>query len=213
MSDKLISTLRKSPIVPLVQSNDPEVALETARALMLGGINVIEVVLRTTEALASLQKIAKELPLVSVGAGTVLNANQAEKAIDHGAKFIVSPGLNENVVSVSVANNMPVLPGVATATELQKAWNMDLRTVKFFPAGLAGGPKMLKALSSVFKDMEFMPTGGVNAATLANYLSVPAVLACGGSWLTPKDAIALRDFETITTLAKEALSIAAQARS
>jgi len=213
MSDKLISTLRKSPIVPLVQSNDPEVALETARALMLGGINVIEVVLRTTEALASLQKIAKELPLVSVGAGTVLNANQAEKAIDHGAKFIVSPGLNENVVSVSVANNMPVLPGVATATELQKAWNMDLRTVKFFPAGLAGGPKMLRALSSVFKDMEFMPTGGVNAATLANYLSVPAVLACGGSWLTPNDAIALRDFETITTLAKEALSIAAQARS
>jgi 2-dehydro-3-deoxyphosphogluconate aldolase/(4S)-4-hydroxy-2-oxoglutarate aldolase len=213
MSDKLISTLRKSPIVPLVQSNDPEVALETARALMLGGINVIEVVLRTTEALASLQKIAKELPLVSVGAGTVLNANQAEKAIDHGAKFIVSPGLNENVVSVSVANNMPVLPGVATATELQKAWNMDLRTVKFFPAGLAGGPKMLKALSSVFKDMEFMPTGGVNAATLANYLSVPAVLACGGSWLTPNDAIALRDFETITTLAKEALSIAAQAHS
>jgi len=213
MSDKLISTLRKSPIVPLVQSNDPEVALETARALMLGGIHVIEVVLRTTEALASLQKIAKELPLVSVGAGTVLNANQAEKAIDHGAKFIVSPGLNENVVSVSVANNMPVLPGVATATELQKAWNMDLRTVKFFPAGLAGGPKMLKALSSVFKDMEFMPTGGVNAATLANYLSVPAVLACGGSWLTPNDAIALRDFETITTLAKEALSIAAQARS
>ena len=213
MSDKLISTLRKSPIVPLVQSNDPEVALETARALMLGGINVIEVVLRTTEALASLQKIAKELPLVSVGAGTVLNANQAEKAIDHGAKFIVSPGLNENVVSVSVANNMPVLPGVATATELQKAWNMDLRTVKFFPAGLAGGPKMLKALSSVFKDMEFMPTGGVNVATLANYLSVPAVLACGGSWLTPNDAIALRDFETITTLAKEALSIAAQARS
>lgn len=213
MSDKLISTLRKSPIVPLVQSNDPEVALETARALMLGGIHVIEVVLRTTEALASLQKIAKELPLVSVGAGTVLNANQAEKAIDHGAKFIVSPGLNENVVSVSVANNMPVLPGVATATELQKAWNMDLRTVKFFPAGLAGGPKMLKALSSVFKDMEFMPTGGVNAATLANYLSVPAVLACGGSWLTPNDAIALRDFEIITTLAKEALSIAAQARS
>ena len=213
MSDKLISTLRKSPIVPLVQSNDPEVALETARALMLGGINVIEVVLRTTEALASLQKIAKELPLVTVGAGTVLNANQAEKAIDHGAKFIVSPGLNENVVSVSVANNMPVLPGVATATELQKAWNMGLRTVKFFPAGLAGGPKMLKALSSVFKDMEFMPTGGVNAATLANYLSVPAVLACGGSWLTPNDAIALRDFETITTLAKEALSIAAQARS
>ena len=213
MSDKLISTLQKSPIVPLVQSNDPEVALETARALMLGGINVIEVVLRTTEALASLQKIAKELPLVSVGAGTVLNANQAEKAIDHGAKFIVSPGLNENVVSVSVANNMPVLPGVATATELQKAWNMDLRTVKFFPAGLAGGPKMLKALSSVFKDMEFMPTGGVNAATLADYLSVPAVLACGGSWLTPNDAIALRDFETITTLAKEALGIAAQARS
>lgn len=213
MSDKLISTLRRAPVVPLVQSDDPEIALETARALMLGGLNVIEVVLRTDDALACLQKIAKELPFANVGAGTVLSAKQAEKAIAHGAKFIVSPGLNESVVGVARANNMPVLPGIATATELQQAWNMDLRTVKFFPAGLAGGPKMLKALSSVFRDMEFMPTGGVNASTLADYLAVPAVLACGGSWLTPKDAIASGDFETITTLAKEALSIAAQARS
>lgn len=213
MSDNIISMLRRAPVVPLVQSDDPEIALATAQALLKGGLNVIEVVLRTDDALACLNKIAKELPFARVGAGTVLSAEQAEKAIDHGAQFIVSPGLNESVVSVARANNMPVLPGIATATELQQAWNMDLRTVKFFPAGLAGGPKMLKALSSVFRDVEFMPTGGVNAGTLADYLAVPAVLACGGSWLTPKDAIASGDFEAITTLAKQALSIAAKART
>ena len=141
----------------------------------------------------------------------MLSAEQAKKAIDHGAKFIVSPGLDDGVVSVAQDNELPVFPGIATASELQRAWNLNLRTVKFFPAGLAGGPKMIKALSSAFRDMTFMPTGGVNASTLTDYLAVPAVVACGGSWLTPKDAIAAGEFGKITDLAKEALAIASRA--
>ena len=208
-SDSLVASLRDAPVVPLVQSSDPAEAVEISRALLEGGLKVLEVVLRTDEAFDCLAAIAREFPDVEVGAGTVLSGDQANKAIDCGAKFIVSPGLTENVVKVSMDNDRPVLPGIATATELQTAWNMGLRTVKFFPASLSGGPKMLKALSSVFRDVTFMPTGGVGPANLNDYLSIPAVLACGGSWLTPKEAIAAGDFGAITTLAQDALTIAA----
>jgi len=213
MSDILISTLRNAPVVPLVQSDDPDIAVKTAGALIEGGLNVIEVVLRTDAALKCMAAIAKEFPDAHVGAGTVLSAEQAELAVDHGAQFIVSPGLDDGVVAAARGHNMPILPGIATATELQRAWNMGLRLVKFFPAGLAGGPKMLKALSSVFRDVEFMPTGGVSATTLPEYLAVPAVLACGGSWLTPSSDIETGEFNKITYLAKEALVIAGQARN
>ena len=205
----LISTLKSAPVVPLIQASDTGVALKTARALLEGGLKVHEVVLRTDEAFECLEAIAREIPDAIVGAGTVLSADQARRALDCGATFIVSPGLGEDVVKVANDAGVPVLPGIATATELQRAWNLGLRTVKFFPAGLAGGPKMLKALSSVFRDVAFMPTGGVNADTLADYLAVPAVLACGGSWLTPKEAIDAGDFEVVTTLATDALHIAA----
>ena len=205
----LIPTLKSAPVVPLIQASDTGVALKTARALLEGGLKVHEVVLRTDEAFECLGAIAREIPDAIVGAGTVLSADQARRALDCGATFIVSPGLGEDVVKVANDAGVPVLPGIATATELQRAWNLGLRTVKFFPAGLAGGPKMLKALSSVFRDVAFMPTGGVNADTLADYLAVPAVLACGGSWLTPKEAIDAGDFEVVTTLATDALHIAA----
>lgn len=207
MLENLNDVLKTSPVVPLVQSNNPDEAVKISKALLDGGLKVLEVVLRTDEAFDCLAKIAKEFPNVQVGAGTVLSGEQAERAIDCGAKFIVSPGLTENVVKVAQSHDMPILPGIATATELQTAWNMGLRTVKFFPASLAGGPKMLGALSSVFRDVKFMPTGGVSAANLKEYLAVPAVLACGGSWLTPKDAIAAEDFAAVTQLAKEALAL------
>lgn len=213
MSDKLISTLRGAPVVPLVQSDDPKTALKVSEALIEGGLNVLEVVLRTDAALDCLEAIAKEFPDAHVGAGTVLSAAQSQEVIRRGATFIVSPGLDPASVKVANDAGLPILPGISTATELQEAWNLGLRTVKLFPASLVGGPKMLKALSSVFRDVEFMPTGGVSAANLPEYLAVPAVLACGGSWLTPKDAIESGDFGAITTLAKEALGIAAQARA
>jgi len=207
MSD-ILASLEAKRVVPLVQSDDPKTALKISEALLAGGLDVLEVVLRTDAALDCLEAIAKEFPDAHVGAGTVLSADQSEEVIRRGASFIVSPGLDPASVDVANKHNTPILPGVSTATELQQAWNLGLRTVKLFPASLVGGPKMAKALSSVFRDVRFMPTGGVNIDNLKDYLDVPAVLACGGSWLTPKDAIERGDFAAITTLAEDAIKCA-----
>ncbi|MGB6228617.1 MAG: bifunctional 4-hydroxy-2-oxoglutarate aldolase/2-dehydro-3-deoxy-phosphogluconate aldolase [Litorimonas sp.] len=206
--DALTARLDAAPVVPLVQSNDPDEALRISEALIEGGLSVLEVVLRTDRALACVRAIADAFPNAEVGAGTVLDADQAGRALDHGAGFLVSPGLDDGVVEAARSAGVPILPGIATATELQRAWNMGLRTVKFFPAGLSGGPAMLKALSSVFGGVRFMPTGGVSADNLSDYLAIPAVLACGGSWLTPLASIEAGDYQTITELAREARAIA-----
>ena len=187
--------------------------MKISEALIAGGLNVLEVVLRTDAALDCLEAIVKAFPNAHVGAGTVVTPDQAREVIRRGATFVVSPGLDAEIVQICQEANIPVLPGVVTATELTAGYNLGLRTMKFFPAGLAGGPKMLKAFASVFRDVNFMPTGGVNAANLNEFLAIPAVLACGGTWLTPKAAIESGDFDAITKLAKEALSIAAQART
>lgn len=208
MTDTLISSLRAKRVVPLVQSDDPKTALKISEALLEGGLDVLEVVLRTDAAMDCLEAIAKEFPQAHVGAGTVLSADQSREVIRRGAGFIVSPGLDPASVDVAKEAGIPILPGISTATELQSAWNMRLRTVKLFPASVVGGPKMLKALSSVFRDVEFMPTGGVSPGNLKEHLDIPAVLACGGSWLTPSDAIAKGDFGVITQLAKDAIAIA-----
>ena len=204
----IITSLEATRVVPLVQSDDPDTALRISEALLEGGLDVLEVVLRTDAALDCLEAIAKAFPSAHVGAGTVLSPAQCEEVIRRGAKFIVSPGLDTASVDIAQEHNLPILPGISTATELQQAWNLGLRTVKLFPASLVGGPAMAKALSSVFRDVRFMPTGGVNAGNLRDYLAVPAVLACGGSWLTPKDAVESGDFARITTLAKEAVALA-----
>jgi len=208
MTDKLIQSLDAKRVVPLVQSDDPKTALKISEALLEGGLDVLEVVLRTDEALDCLEAIVKEFPDANVGAGTVLSVDQSREVIRRGATFIVSPGLDPASVTVANEAGLPILPGISTATELQQAWNLGLRTVKLFPASLVGGPKMIKALSSVFRDVRFMPTGGVNPTNLPEYLSVPAVLACGGSWLTPAHAIEAGDFGAITKLAKDAIAIA-----
>lgn len=212
LSNLLNERLERAPVVPLIQANDADVALATAKALLEGGLGVIEVVLRTKEAMSCLQAIATSNPSALVGAGTVLTADQARAAIDAGASFIVSPGLDDKVVGVAQQAGLPVFPGIATATELQHAWNLGLDVVKFFPAGLAGGMSMIKALSSVFESVRFMPTGGVTADNLTGYLGIPSVIACGGSWLTPAAAIKASDYSEITRLAKDALSKAKTVR-
>ena len=209
MSGSLIQRLSKAPIVPLVQADDPAIAKATVQALIEGGLTVVEVVLRTENAMACVREVVRAFPQAMVGAGTVLNEEQARESIDAGAAFIVSPGLDEGVVKTAQAASLPVLPGITTTTELQHAWNLGLRAVKFFPAEQAGGPAMLKALLSVFPQVRFMPTGGVSAANLAGYLALPQVFACGGSWLTPTAAIVEGDYAAVTRLAKEALAIAA----
>ena len=212
LMQEITTLLGKTRVVPLVQSDDPRIAVETSRALAAGGLAVVEVVLRTDRALECLQAIADEVPEIIAGAGTVLSAAQAEATLANGAKFIVSPGLDEGVVAVAKAHGVPIYPGIMTPGELQHAYNLGLDTVKFFPASIAGGIPALKAFSSVFRTMRFMPTGGVSPGNLADYLAIPAVLACGGSWLTPKDAIEAGNYEAISDLAAAAVEIARQAR-
>lgn len=204
--------LASRPVVPLVQADDPAVAVKTAEALAKGGLQVAEVVFRTDRALECLQAVADELPDVIAGAGTVLSAEQANAAIDNGAKFIVSPGLDDGVVGVAQERGVPVYPGVMTPGEVQHAFNLGLDVVKFFPASVAGGIPMLKALGSVFRTLKFMPTGGVSPGNLGEFLGVPAVLACGGSWLTPAAEIAAGNYDAVTALAAEAVEIASAAR-
>lgn len=212
MTSQISGLLATTPVVPLIQADDPAVAVKIAKALAKGGLTVVEVVLRTSSALECLEAVASEVAEVTPGAGTVLNDGQAKEAVAAGAKFIVSPGLDEGVVSVAGASGLPLYAGVSTATEVQRAYNLGLKAVKFFPASLAGGIPMLKALSSVFRDMAFMPTGGVSVQNLTDYLALPSVLACGGSWITPAEAIAAGDYETVTKLAREAARIAQSTR-
>lgn len=209
---KMKERLKKYAVVPVVVIEDAAKAVPVAQALVAGGLPVIEVTMRTAAAADAISAISAEVPDALVGAGTVLSAEQAHTIVAAGAKFIVSPGLHEDVVNAANELSVPVIPGVATATEAQQAWNLGLRILKFFPAGQAGGISMIKALAAVFRDVKFMPTGGVSAKNLRDYLEVPAVLACGGSWLTPADAIENGDFDRITELAAEAVAITNEVR-
>ena len=204
--------LERAPIVPLIQADDPEVAVSIARALIAGGLTVLEVVLRTEAALDCLRAVTEHVPEAITGAGTVLSRDHAEGAARAGARFLVSPGLHEDVVSAAADHRLPVFPGIATATEAQRAWNMGLRVVKFFPATQAGGVPMIKALAAVFRDIRFMPTGGVCAGNLADYLALPSVIACGGSWLTPQQAIASGNYDVVKALSAEGVAAAARVR-
>lgn len=208
----LDSRLARAPIVPLVQADDPKVAIAITRALADGGLTVVEVVLRTKAALECLSAICEIQDDLIVGAGTVLSASQAHEVVERGAQFIVSPGLDEAIVRIAQESEVPMFPGTMTPSEVMKARNLGVQVVKFFPASIAGGIPALKALGSVFGDVKFMPTGGVSAENLRDFLAVGSVLACGGSWLTPPGAIAKGNYNEVTRLAREAITIAAAVR-
>lgn len=212
MSVELSQRLEAAPVVPLIAENDAARAVSTAKALADGGLSVIEVVLRSNDAQKGMEAILAETKGLIVGAGTVLTLDQAKSVRASGAQFIVSPGLVDDIARYCLDEGIPFFPGTMTAGEAQRAYALGLREVKFFPASLAGGVPMLKALSSVFRDMRFMPTGGVSAANLTDFLQLPCVLACGGSWLTPKEAVAIGDYSQITKLASDAVAIAQSAR-
>ncbi|WP_108788376.1 bifunctional 4-hydroxy-2-oxoglutarate aldolase/2-dehydro-3-deoxy-phosphogluconate aldolase [Erythrobacter sp. Alg231-14] len=212
MSKELSHRLAAAPVVPLIGENDAARAVKTAQALADGGLSVIEVVLRSSDAQKGMEAILAETEGLIVGAGTVLTLDQAKSVVASGAQFIVSPGLVDEIALYCIEEGIPFFPGTMTAGEVQRAYALGLREVKFFPASLAGGVPMLKAFSSVFREMRFMPTGGVSAGNLSEFLSLPSVLACGGSWLTPKEAVASGDYSQITNLAKEAVAIAKSAR-
>ncbi|TRD11975.1 bifunctional 4-hydroxy-2-oxoglutarate aldolase/2-dehydro-3-deoxy-phosphogluconate aldolase [Erythrobacter insulae] len=204
--------LKAAPVVPLIGDGNADRAVATAKALGEGGLSVIEVVLRSEGALESMKAIIERGGDLIVGAGTVLTLDQAKEVHEAGAQFIVCPGLVDEIAEYCLAEKIPFFPGTMTAGEVQRAYALGLREVKFFPASLAGGVPMLKAFGAVFGEMRFMPTGGVSADNLPDFLALPHVLACGGSWLTPKDAVEAGDFAEVTRLAAEAVAIAKTAR-
>jgi 2-dehydro-3-deoxyphosphogluconate aldolase/(4S)-4-hydroxy-2-oxoglutarate aldolase len=206
------AVLREVPVLPVIVLQRSVDAVPVAAALIEGGIPIFEITLRTEAGLPSIEEVAKKFPDALTGAGTVLDESQARQAIDAGSRFIVSPGWDDGVVETARAADIPVVPGVATASEVQRAYNSGLRVLKLFPAGIAGGIPMLKALSSVYSEVGFVPTGGVSAANLADFLALPNVKAVGGSWLTPAQAIADGNFEEITRLSVEARKVAAEVR-
>lgn len=193
-----------SPIVPVIALDDVQDALRLADALLEGGIAIMEITLRTKAALACIEVIAKEMPQMHVGAGTVVNASGYEQAVDHGAQFIFSPGISVELMESSRRLNTTLIPGVATASEVMLAQNNGFHHCKLFPATVVGGVEALKAFSGPFGSMFFCPTGGVNLNNLNDFLSLKNVLCVGGSWIVPKEAIANKNFGRITGLCKEA---------
>jgi len=198
------NSLRKAGVIPVVVINNADDAVPTANALLAGGINVMEITLRTDAALDAISRVSKECPGMITGAGTVLNAEQCNAAIDAGASFIVSPGLSEKVVSAAKKKNVPVIPGCVTPSEIMEALDMGITTVKFFPAQVYGGLSAMKALAAPFTGVKFIPTGGVNGKNLPEYLAAPFIEAVGGSWLCTASDISNGNFERITELCLEA---------
>ena len=194
-----------SPIVPVIAIDNIEDALPLAIALHNGGINIMEITLRTKAALEAIEIIAKELPLMNVGAGTVCNNSDLVKAKKAGAKFVFSPGISEELIKSANENEMVLIPGVSTASEVMMALNNNLNYCKLFPAVLSGGVEILKAFSGPFSSMRFCPTGGVSLKNMNDFLNLENVLCIGGTWIVPKEAIKENDFIKITNLCKEAL--------
>jgi 2-dehydro-3-deoxyphosphogluconate aldolase / (4S)-4-hydroxy-2-oxoglutarate aldolase len=193
----ILERLRQLRIVPVIVIDDPEDALPLADALVEGGLPCAEVTFRTPSAVESLGRIADAFPEMLVGAGTVLTPEQVDRAVDAGASFVVSPGLNPVVVDHALAGGVPVFPGVCTPTEIEMALQKGLRVVKFFPAEPAGGLPYLKAVAAPYTGVEFIPTGGIGPSLLAAYLGFPPVVACGGSWMVAQEWIRAKDFGRI----------------
>jgi len=199
-----LQVMQDAPVIPVIVLTDVAQAVLMARALVAGGIRMLEVTLRTPQALACIEAIARDVPEAVVGAGTVRSAADAQASALAGARFVVSPGYTAAVGQACRDAGLPLLPGVATASEIMTAQDDGLSELKFFPAMQAGGPAMLKAWSGPFGGVRFCPTGGVTAANAVDFLALPNVVCVGGSWLTPPDALARGNWAQITALAFEA---------
>jgi 2-dehydro-3-deoxyphosphogluconate aldolase / (4S)-4-hydroxy-2-oxoglutarate aldolase len=199
-----LDVMQDAPVIPVIVLNDVNHAVPMARALVAGGIRMLEVTLRTPVALECIERIAKEVPEAVAGAGTVRTPSEAQAAARAGARFAVSPGFTKAVGQACLDHGLPLLPGVATGSEIMMAVEAGYTQLKFFPAMQAGGPAMLKAWSGPFYEVRFCPTGGVSASNAHGFLSLPNVLCVGGSWLVPHDALLAGDWARITALAGDA---------
>lgn len=194
-------------LVPVVVLEDAKDALPLAKALIDGGLPVAEVTFRTAAAADSIRAISEAYPEMLVGAGTVVNVEQAKTAVAAGAKFLVTPGYFDEVTRYAVDNNIPIFPGTCTPGEVMQAMSHGLKVVKFFPASQYGGLNTIKALSGPFPEMRFMPTGGINASNVKEYLANKHIIACGGSWMVKSDLIAAGKFDEIKRLTQEAVAL------
>ena len=210
--ESLIKEISAAGVVPVVKLNNAENAVKLAEALRKGGLNCAEITFRTDAAEESIKRIAAKYPDMLIAAGTVLTPEQADKAMAAGAKFIVSPGLNPDVVRHCIDKGYPVVPGVCTPGEVEKALSFGLKYLKFFPAEAAGGVKMIKAMAAPYTMVCFMPTGGINTSNLADYLNCKAVFACGGSWMVPSDKINSGNFAEIEKMTADAVTLLKEIR-
>lgn len=204
----VLERLKNSIVVPVVVIDDAKDAVNTANALLKGGIDVMEITFRTEAAPMAIKAVSENCPDMLVGAGTILNLEQCRLAVEMGAKFIVSPGFDPQVVRWCIENDITVTPGCVTPTEITQAVNMGLKVVKFFPANVYGGLNAMKNLSAPFTGIKFMPTGGINTSNIKEYAEAAFIHAVGGSWICPKSDIADGNFGKITALCKEAISAA-----
>jgi len=200
----------KAPVVPVIVIDDAEDAVPLSEALLKGGLDIIEVTFRTAAAADAIAKIASALPEMKVGAGTVLTLDQAKRAIDSGSQFGLAPGLDPETVEYFRSRDVPFIPGIMTPSEIQQALKLGCKYMKFFPAGNAGGPGMLKALAAPYASagVKFCPTGGVNLENMKDYLSIPQVFTVGGSWLATKQQIADKAWDVVTAQVRKALETA-----
>ena len=202
----------KIGIIPVVVLDDPKDAAPLAKALCENGLPCAEVTFRTAAAEESIRVMSREFPDMLVGAGTVLTTEQVDRAVNAGAKFIVSPGLNPKVVRYCIDKSIPVTPGTQTPSEMEQALELGLKVVKFFPAEPAGGLNMIKAVAAPYTELKFMPTGGINAKNVRDYLAYSKIIACGGSWMVKKDLIAAGKWDELAALVKEAAGIVKEVR-
>ena len=203
----LRALLRRAPVIPVYTPASVDEAVAVARALVRGGLPVIEVTLRNDIALRAMAAIAQAVPEATVGAGTVLEAAQFDAAVDAGARFVVSPGATPRLLAAAAARSLPFLPGVQTASELMAGLEAGLDTFKFFPAVPAGGLAMLQAWAGPFPQVRFCPTGGIDAVRAPAFLALPNVLCVGGSWMVPKAACDRRDWAAVEALARDAAGL------
>lgn len=210
--NEVLKQIEKVGIVPVVVLDDVKDAEPLAKALCEGGLPCAEVTFRTEAAEESIRIMSEKFPDMLVGAGTVLTTEQVDRAVAAGAKFIVSPGLNPRVVKYCVEKGIPVTPGTANPSDIEAALEFDLDVVKFFPAENLGGLKMIKALAAPYVGVKFMPTGGINADNVKEYLAYDRILACGGSWMVKGDLIKAGNYEKIVELTKEAAAIVKEVR-
>ncbi|WQX80204.1 bifunctional 4-hydroxy-2-oxoglutarate aldolase/2-dehydro-3-deoxy-phosphogluconate aldolase [Helicobacter pylori] len=207
MQDKIIEVLQISPIVPVVVIENIKDAVPLAQSLIEGGIPIIEVTLRSSCALEAIELIAKNVPKMRVGAGTILNPTQLEQAQNRGAEFLISPGLTIKLLEHAKKKDMPLIPGVSSSSEVMQALELGYNALKFFPAEYCGGVKLLNAFNGPFKGVKFCPTGGISADNMRSYLALENVVCVGGSWLTPKDLIQNKEWDKITEICKRALAL------